>query len=38
MKEAIIQAFKESADVKIRFARQNAEAIAQAVKTIVEAF
>jgi len=38
MKEAIIQAFKDSADLKVRFARQNAEPIAQAVKMIVEAF
>ncbi len=38
MKEDIIQVFKESADLKVRFARQNAEALAQAVKTIVEAF
>jgi D-sedoheptulose 7-phosphate isomerase len=38
MKEEIIQVFKESADVKVRFARQNAEALVQVVKTVVEAF
>ena len=38
MKEAIIQAFKESADVKVRFARQNAETLIQVVRTLVEAF
>jgi D-sedoheptulose 7-phosphate isomerase len=38
MKEEIIQAFKESADVKVRFVRQNAEALIQVIKTLVEAF
>ncbi len=38
MKEEIIQVFKESADLKIRFILQNAEILTQAVKTIVEAF
>jgi D-sedoheptulose 7-phosphate isomerase len=38
MKEEIIQAFKESADVKVRFVRQNAEALIHVVKTLVEAF
>jgi D-sedoheptulose 7-phosphate isomerase len=38
MKEAIVQAFRESADVKVRFIRQNAESLAQAVKLIVQAF
>ncbi|MBU1206184.1 MAG: D-sedoheptulose 7-phosphate isomerase [Proteobacteria bacterium] len=34
----MIQIFRESADLKIRFIRQNAEALGQAVKMIVEAF
>jgi len=38
MKDEIIQIFRESADLKIRFIRQNAEALGQAVKMIVEAF
>ena len=38
MKDAIVQAFRESADVKVRFIRQNAEFLAQAVKMIVQAF
>jgi len=38
MKEEIIQAFRESADIKIRFIRQNAEALGQAIKMIVAAF
>jgi D-sedoheptulose 7-phosphate isomerase len=38
MKDAIVQAFRESADVKVRFIRQNAELLAQAVKMIVQAF
>jgi D-sedoheptulose 7-phosphate isomerase len=38
MKDGIMQAFKESADVKARFARQNAETLIQVVKTLVEAF
>jgi D-sedoheptulose 7-phosphate isomerase len=38
MKDAIIQVFRESADVKVRFIRQNAEFLAQAVKMIVRAF
>jgi D-sedoheptulose 7-phosphate isomerase len=38
MKDAIVQAFRESADVKVRFIRQNAEVLAQAVKMIVQAF
>jgi D-sedoheptulose 7-phosphate isomerase len=38
MKEEIVQAFRESADLKLRFIRQNAEVLQQAVKLIVEAF
>jgi len=38
MKDEIIQIFRESADVKTRFARQNAEALAQGVKMLVDAF
>jgi D-sedoheptulose 7-phosphate isomerase len=38
MKEEIIQIFKESADIKVRFVRQNAEALVQVIKTLVEAF
>lgn len=38
MKEKIIQVFKESADVKMRFILKNAEALVQAVRIIVEAF
>ena len=38
MKDDIIQIFRESADVKTRFARQNAEALAQGVKMLVDAF
>ncbi|MFH1756740.1 MAG: D-sedoheptulose 7-phosphate isomerase [Pseudomonadota bacterium] len=38
MKDKIIQIFQESADLKMRFIRQNAEALGQAVKMIVEAF
>jgi D-sedoheptulose 7-phosphate isomerase len=38
MKEEITQAFKESADLKVRFIRQNAEILIQVVKILVEAF
>jgi len=38
MKDEIIQAFQESVSLKVRFIRQNAEALGQAVKIIVEAF
>jgi len=38
MKDEITQVFKESADLKVQFVRQNAEALAQAIKTVVEAF
>jgi D-sedoheptulose 7-phosphate isomerase len=38
MKNEIIQAFQESADVKVRFIRKNAEVLAQVIKMVVEAF
>ncbi|MBI5969259.1 MAG: D-sedoheptulose 7-phosphate isomerase [Deltaproteobacteria bacterium] len=38
MKEEIIQVFQESASIKVRFIRQNAEALGEAVKILVEAF
>ncbi len=38
MKEDIIQIFQESADLKLRFIRQNAEVINQVVKIVVNAF
>jgi D-sedoheptulose 7-phosphate isomerase len=38
MKEEIVQVFRESADLKLRFIRQNAEALIQMVKTVAEAF
>ncbi len=38
MKNEIIQAFQESAEVKVRFIRKNAEALSQVVKIVVEAF
>ena len=38
MKDRIVQAFQESADLKMRFIRQNAEALVQAIKLIVAAF
>jgi len=38
MKEEIIQIFQESADLKLRFIRQNAEVINQVVKIVVNAF
>jgi D-sedoheptulose 7-phosphate isomerase len=38
MKDEIVQTFRESADVKVRFIRQNAEVLARAVKMIVQAF
>jgi len=38
MKEEIAQIFRESADLKLRFIRQNAEVIVQVVRMIVEAF
>ena len=38
MKEAIVQIFQESADLKLRFIRQNAEVLSQVVKIVVNAF
>jgi D-sedoheptulose 7-phosphate isomerase len=38
MKNEIAQVFRESADLKLRFIRQNAEVLAQVVRIIVEAF
>jgi D-sedoheptulose 7-phosphate isomerase len=38
MKEEMVQAFRESADIKMRFIRQNAEALTLAVQMVVEAF
>lgn len=38
MKEKIIQAFRESAEVKVRFIQMNSEALGQMVKMVVEAF
>jgi D-sedoheptulose 7-phosphate isomerase len=38
MKEEIAQIFRESADLKLRFIRQNAEVMVQVVRMIVEAF
>ena len=38
MKEEIAQIFRESADLKLRFIRQNTELLAQVVRMIVEAF
>jgi D-sedoheptulose 7-phosphate isomerase len=38
MQDEIVQAFRESADIKMRFIRQNAEAVSRAVKMIVAAF
>jgi D-sedoheptulose 7-phosphate isomerase len=38
MKEAIIQAFRESADLKVRFIKQNVEPLMQAVRMVVDAF
>ncbi len=38
MKGEIVQVFRESADLKLRFIRQNAEALIQMVKTVAEAF
>ncbi len=38
MKEEIVRAFQESADLKLRFIRQNAEILSQVVKIIVNAF
>jgi D-sedoheptulose 7-phosphate isomerase len=38
MKEEMAQAFRESADIKMRFIRQNAEALTLAVQMVVEAF
>jgi D-sedoheptulose 7-phosphate isomerase len=38
MKEEMAQAFRESADTKMRFIRQNAEALTLAVHMVVEAF
>jgi D-sedoheptulose 7-phosphate isomerase len=38
MKNEITQAFQESADVKLRFIQQNADALLQVVRMIVKAF
>ena len=38
MKEEIAQIFRESADLKLRFIRQNAELLIQVVRMIVDAF
>jgi len=38
MKDEIVLTFQESADVKVRFIRQNAEVLVQAVRMIVQAF
>jgi D-sedoheptulose 7-phosphate isomerase len=38
MKEEIVQIFRESADLKLRFIRKNAEVLNQAVKLLVTAF
>lgn len=38
MKDEIMQTFRESADLKVRFIRQNAEVLGQAVGMVVEAF
>jgi D-sedoheptulose 7-phosphate isomerase len=38
MKEEIVQIFRESADLKLRFIRQNADLLIQVVRMVVEAF
>jgi D-sedoheptulose 7-phosphate isomerase len=38
MKDEIVQVFRESADLKLRFIRQNVEVLIQMVKTVAEAF
>jgi D-sedoheptulose 7-phosphate isomerase len=38
MKEEIVQIFRESADLKLRFIRQNADVLVQVVRMIVAAF
>jgi DNA-binding transcriptional MocR family regulator len=38
MKDQMMQIFRESADLKVRFIRQNADVLLQAVKMVVEAF
>ncbi len=38
MKDEIMQTFRESADLKVRFIRQNAEVLGQVIKMVVEAF
>ncbi len=38
MKDEIIQAFRESADTKVRFIRQNSEDLIRVIKMLVEAF
>jgi D-sedoheptulose 7-phosphate isomerase len=38
MEEEIIQAFRESADVKVRFIRQNAQVLGQVIRMVTEAF
>jgi len=38
MKDQIIQIFRESADLKVRFIRQNVDVLGQVIKMVVEAF
>ncbi len=38
MKDEIVLTFRESADVKVRFIRQNVDVLVQAVKMVVQAF
>jgi D-sedoheptulose 7-phosphate isomerase len=38
MKDEMIQTFRESADLKVKFIRQNAEALEKIVKMVVETF
>ena len=38
MKDQIIRTFRESADLKVRFIRQNVDVLGQAIQIIVEAF
>ena len=38
MKDQIIQTFRESADLKVRFIRQNVDVLGQVIKMVVEAF
>jgi len=38
MKDEMIQAFRESAELKVRFIRQQAEALGQVIRVVVDAF